>query len=176
MLTQIIFIFFIILSSMHAKQKHIVEHIETLILNENLKDLRCFLWLNKETKEAMYYIGMLYIQGMWKNSEFVEDNKKIGNNFLLQSAKLNYPRAMCALADSYYSGDGIQKDLKKAIFWYKKAAQHNYPPSFFHLGEIYLKGVVVKKSKKKAKFYFEKAFDFLPHLREFIIKKLLLLS
>ena len=40
----------------------------------------------------------------------------------------------------YFSGKGIQKDLNKAFYWYKKSAKQGDAEAQFYLGFIYQKG------------------------------------
>ena len=50
----------------------------------------------------------------------------------------------------YQTGDGVKKDLKKAILWFEKAASRNYDNALVSLGDLYYKGEGVKQDYKKA--------------------------
>lgn len=50
----------------------------------------------------------------------------------------------------YQTGDGVKKDLKKAIMWFEKAASRNYDNALVSLGDLYYKGEGVKQDYKKA--------------------------
>lgn len=134
-----------------------------LVDHHDVSAARRFLWLQQEKPEALYWIGMLHMEGLW-------GDKKKGNEFFFKAAKKNYGPAMGALGDSYYSGDGLAQDFSQAFFWYKKAALCRFAPAYFHLGVLYRDGRGVKKSLSKAKYYFQKAFYALPHLRTSIHK------
>ena len=45
--------------------------------------------------------------------------------------------AMVLLGGSYYSGFGIDQDLRLAQFWLEKAAKENDPEALFVLGRLY---------------------------------------
>ena len=119
---------------------------------------RRFLWLTKEDPEALYWMGMLNIEGLW-------NSKKEANVLFLKAAHKGHAPSMCALGDSYFSGDGLEQNFQKAAYWYKKAAKAAYAASYFHLGVLYRDGKGVARSLKKARFYFQKAADHLPHLK-----------
>ena len=57
----------------------------------------------------------------------------------------------------YQTGDGVKKDLKKAIMWFEKAASRNYDNALVSLGELYYKGEGVKQDYKKAFELFNRA-------------------
>lgn len=66
------------------------------------------------------------------------------------------PRAQHNLAVAYCYGDGIQKDINKAIEWYKKSANQDFALAYLALAELYSNGSVekdfdyAKKCLKKA--------------------------
>ncbi len=65
-----------------------------------------------------------------------------------------------ALGDMYNSGlAGVNKDIKKAIKFYKKACDANMYEPCSNLGSIYAKGDNVKKDNKKAIELYNKACD-----------------
>lgn len=60
---------------------------------------------------------------LFVNAERAEDrgDLKSANRFLLEAAKLGHTGAQVALGNSYSSGQGITKSLKKAAYWYRRA-------------------------------------------------------
>jgi TPR repeat protein len=144
----------------------IEKYVVFLVDHHQITTARRFLWLQEQNPEAIHWIGMLGIEGFWSG-------KKEANGYFEKAARRGYAPSMVALADSYYSGDGIEKNVFKAFFWYQKAAAKNFAPAYFHLGVLYRDGIGVKKSTVKARHYFKKAFIYLPHLRDSIRKLLL---
>ena len=61
------------------------------------------------------------------------------------------------LGYSYFHGEGVKKDFKKGIYWYKKAAAKNDGKALYNLGLCYKHGDGVKQSKRWAKHFFTKA-------------------
>jgi TPR repeat protein len=45
---------------------------------------------------------------------------------------------------------GIKKDIKKALYWYKKAASNGNTLAMLNLGDCYLNGNDVEKDYNKA--------------------------
>lgn len=58
--------------------------------------------------------------------------------FLLKSSELNYAPANYLLGQIYESGKAVQKNLDKAISYYKLSSNGNYVQANFHLAKIYL--------------------------------------
>lgn len=57
------------------------------------------------------------------------------------------------------NGEGVEKDLAKALYWYKKAAAQNYLPAVNIMGWTYQKGLGVEIDLKKAVAFYRKAGD-----------------
>lgn len=58
--------------------------------------------------------------------------------------------AMNNLANSYADGEGVEKDLNKAIYWYKKGSENGSAVAMYNLSSYYRKGEVVEKNNEKA--------------------------
>jgi len=54
------------------------------------------------------------------------------------------------IAKAYYFGDGVDKDINKAAYWYKKSSEQNYPVAKNNLALMYEAGEVVEKNTDKA--------------------------
>ncbi len=63
------------------------------------------------------------------------------------------------LADLYLYGFGISPDVKKAIYWLKKAGDRGFWRPLNKLGEVYLSDGRIKKDVKAARECFQKAAD-----------------
>ena len=57
----------------------------------------------------------------------------------------------------YNTGDGVETDKNKAIYWYTKAAEQGYGPAQINLGLMYSAGDGVETDKNKAIYWFRKA-------------------
>lgn len=63
----------------------------------------------------------------------------------------------CLLGICYENGEGVKKDLIKAVEWYQKSAAQGEARAQFHLGKCYLLGDGVKKDLTKAIKWYQKA-------------------
>ncbi len=61
------------------------------------------------------------------------------------SANRGDARAQYALAKLYYNGEGVTKDLTKAVEWYQKAADQGDAKAQLSLGGLYYRGEGVAK-------------------------------
>ncbi len=56
---------------------------------------------------------------------------------LIQKAKENNPEAQYCLAKKYLEGDGVRKNVKKAISWLVLASDNGHKQAMMRLGELY---------------------------------------
>lgn len=68
-------------------------------------------------------------------------------------------QAQFELGLQYEKGDGVNKDLKKAIYWYQKAADQGQAEAQNNLGVLYLKGEGVPQNSQQAMHWFKKASE-----------------
>lgn len=61
------------------------------------------------------------------------------------------------LGTLYMNGDGVQKDVQKAIDWYTKAGNQGDPDAEFNLGVMYDNGIGVAQDQKRAIDWYTKA-------------------
>ena len=83
-----------------------------------------------------------------KYKEAVKLCKKIAKSSAQAQAMLGY---------AYQFGKGTDKNIPRAIYWYRKAAQEKNPVSMYALGVIYQKGIGVKKNIKQAIVWYKQA-------------------
>ena len=70
------------------------------------------------------------------------------------------PEEMNKRGDDYHYGwNGVYKDYKKAVYWYRKAAEQGHASGQNNLGWMYKKGYGVAKNYKKAVYWYRKACD-----------------
>ena len=84
---------------------------------------------------ASYKVGEYLVKGLGTK---VDKAKAVG--YLSQAASHNIPNAMILLGDLYYQGDGVDKDMKKAVELYKAASLTGTPVAYWNIGIIYAKG------------------------------------
>lgn len=77
-----------------------------------------------------------------------------GFTLLAEQGDLN---ALTHLGVMYQLGFGVDKDITKAIRFYKAAAEKGDAPGQYNLGLMYYEGVGVKQDYKKAYEMFKKA-------------------
>ena len=78
----------------------------------------------------------------------------------------NYERALSGDAKSqnwigysYYYGEELEQDYKKALFWYNSSATQKYPTAVHNIGVCYNLGTGVIKDEHRAVKWFQKAAD-----------------
>ena len=73
------------------------------------------------------------------------------------AAERGYIRDEVALADAYFMGRGVQKDLKQAAFWYEKAAGSGDPAAQNQIGYFYQVGLGVPPDEVRAAHWYQLA-------------------
>ncbi|CAC9620432.1 hypothetical protein [uncultured Gammaproteobacteria bacterium] len=76
---------------------------------------------------------------------------------LKKGAKSGNVRSQFSLANMYYHGINIRKDVKLAFYWYSQVAELGYPTAQFNLAEFYYNGINIPKNLNQAIFWYEKA-------------------
>lgn len=61
------------------------------------------------------------------------------------------------LAHRLQKGEGVDKDVGRAAYWYTRAAEQGVAPAQLNLGIMYLRGEGVQRSEKKGRQWLEKA-------------------
>lgn len=88
----------------------------------------------------------------WEKKEY----KKCFEGHLLL-AEQGYPLAECQVGFFYLEGIGVEKDLKKALFWTERAAMHGDRDGQCNLAWIYEEGFGVEKDMEKVKYWYKQA-------------------
>lgn len=76
-----------------------------------------------------------------------------------QQAEQGNPKAQYQLGLMYLSGQGIQKDVKAAAKWYRKAAEQGNPEGQFGLGVLYFHGQGLPQDQQEAAKWYRKAAE-----------------
>ncbi len=63
------------------------------------------------------------------------------------------------LAILYEDGEGTEKNLEKAFYWYQKAAENGDSMAQYHLALSYYKGEGIEKNLEKAFYWYQKAAE-----------------
>lgn len=78
---------------------------------------------------------------------------------LTELANSGDPVAQYRLGFRYAKGQGIPKDERKAVFWFRKAADQGHAVSQCNLGVMYANGQGVAKDESQSVFWYRKAAD-----------------
>lgn len=104
---------------------------------------------------AQYNLAMSYFDGFG-----VEQSDEMGFK-LLQIAAENkeFPcaEAMYVIGRSYYRGERVVQDYKKAYYWLEKAIAQNFPDAYNLMGIMFREGCGVEKDAYKAMEYWQEA-------------------
>ena len=63
------------------------------------------------------------------------------------------------LGAMYFNGEGVQKDFKEAVKWFRKAAEQGDADAQFALGFVYANGIGVPEDDKEAVKWYRKAAE-----------------
>ena len=74
-----------------------------------------------------------------------------------QQAEQGDATAQNNLGNMYYTGDGVEKNSIKAVYWYTKASQQDNPQAQAQLGYMYYTGDGVKQDYKQALYWLKKS-------------------
>ena len=75
----------------------------------------------------------------------------------LNAANCEHERAQFYLATLYEHGQGVRRDLKAALYWYRRGAANGNPDCIYNLAYSYRAGDGVRKNLKKAIALFREA-------------------
>lgn len=77
----------------------------------------------------------------------------------LHQAQLGYVDAQNTIADSYYAGNGVEKNYQKAFEWYQKAANNGHLEAMNSLALMYEKGDIGQPNIEQAEKWYKFAAD-----------------
>ena len=86
-----------------------------------------------------------------------EGKHKEAMELFMSAAEKGDKKAQYTLGSAYFQGDGVEKDMKKSIYWLEKSAKQGFVDAQGFLGFIYSGGLGVERDIQKALFYNEKA-------------------
>jgi len=97
----------------------------------------------------------LALGGGWPPREAVIADDAV--DMLQRYAAENVAVSQSKLASLYQIGAGVEKDMRVALAWYKKAAALEEPTALNNLGIMYFAGEGVEKDLDEARYLFEQA-------------------
>ena len=77
----------------------------------------------------------------------------------IKKAEAGDAEAQVQVGYAYRKGEGVDKDLKKAAFWYRKAADQGDKEGQYYLGCCYEEGIGVEKDDVQAFYWFKKSAE-----------------
>lgn len=89
----------------------------------------------------------------------VRVNKKINLQSLQLAAMNGDAQAQYNLGNCFYKGQGVMKDEKQAVHWYRSAAEQGHALAQVYLGACYWRGIGVEENIGKAIEWYQKAAD-----------------
>ena len=92
------------------------------------------------------------IEKYWKTQQY----EKCFSGYLAL-AKQGYPLAECQVGYFYLEGQGVEKDLEKALYWTEQVAIHGDWDGQFNLGWFYEEGTAVPADMEKARHWYKQA-------------------
>lgn len=77
----------------------------------------------------------------------------------MKSATEGNKFAQYSLANLYYYGNGVVKDLSQAFFWYQKSSAQGQPYASYAVAQMYSKGEYVCQNEETAQRYYKDALS-----------------
>lgn len=121
------------------------------------ESLQALIWLaEKGNADANYILGYMYYDGRLAEKE---RNAKKGVSFFEKAVAIlpEHGPALFALADAYQRGDGVTKDIHKALGLFERAGNAGVARGYVQLCAEYLFGRNVPVDLEKAKYFNAKA-------------------
>ena len=104
--------------------------------------------LNKRVEvgdaQVMFELGVKYSKG----SKGLQQNYNKAMELLLQAGELGHAASHCNIGFHYYNGQGVEKDEKKAKYYYELAAMHGNAHARHNLGAMEFKAANMNRAVK----------------------------
>ncbi|MFC1680408.1 hypothetical protein ACFL1S_01245 [Pseudomonadota bacterium] len=97
--------------------------------------------------------------GIWFQSVCGQHNEADAAQWFMHAAEQGHKEAQYRLANQYYSGRGVSKDIDQAEKWYREAALQGHLESSRMLGDIYSSGRYVPKDLEEAENWYRVGAD-----------------
>ena len=99
--------------------------------------------------EALASLGIYYLNGI-KEIGLKPDARRAATYFTHAAQFFRNPRAQYQLAKLYLSGQGVRKNVRRAVAWLTNASRKKYAPAQALLGQLFWEGTLVPKRQIKA--------------------------
>lgn len=107
--------------------------------------------MNKPIKNIILVIILIHFSVLSYGATVFEKTK--------QKAELGKPKAQYELAQMYFVGNGIERNVDEAILWYKKVAEQGNVEAQYKLADIYFTGNGIDKNYKEAFNYYKQSAE-----------------
>ena len=93
-------------------------------------------------------------------NDLINPHDKYKNfNEIKETAENNIKEAQYNLAKCYENGEGTERNLEKAFYWYQKAAENGYTNAQVNLAVLYERGEGTKKNLEMTFYWNRKAAE-----------------
>ena len=125
-------------------------------------------FMDRSLAEAAVALWMDFIKRENNEDNVFSDDKLLGEKLNQVVKKCQFeqqvylPESINIIlhkANSYYSGEGVMRNVKEAIKWYEKAANIGHVDSMITLGNFYYMGQDILRDYKKAFKWYTKAVN-----------------
>lgn len=125
-----------------------------------------FAWTPRKDAEAAAWFRKAAFQGFPRaqvNLGFTLEEtgrmsaKKEAARWYRCAAEQGFAAGQHHLARHYETGDGVPRDLAKAVFWYVKAMNQNFAASLYAFGRLRRDGIGIPRNKAEALRLFRQA-------------------
>jgi TPR repeat protein len=82
--------------------------------------------------ESLWRLGMMQMNGLG-----MVENQPLGFENFVKAADQGHGFAHHMIAVAYMTGEGVEKDIGKAIEWFEKAAEYGLQGAMYALGMLY---------------------------------------
>ena len=106
---------------------------------------------------ALWLVIIILISGCAESSSSISNENSDDFVEIRGHAQAGDPIAEYELGKSYFEGNGVDKDLSKAIQWFQKSANSGIDDAQYTLAFLFSEGVYLQKDLKKAANWFELA-------------------
>jgi len=107
--------------------------------------------------EAKQWLGKALEQGYSEAESKLKICALMEQGLSMKDAQKKVAAEQFELGRQYFNGEGVPKDLEKAVYWYTKAAELGDGSAQWVLGEMYFFGNEIPKDLKKAVYWNTKA-------------------
>jgi len=102
--------------------------------------------------KAIGLLGLIFFTSLTARADHAHEENKLFRGYMAK-AEQGDPKAQVNVANSYYFGTGVEKDIMQALVWYRKAAEQGNHWGQVILGAAYYGGEGVQKDFVQAIYW-----------------------